>query len=149
MFTKDVLSCTEDIHQAFLRGAGKWKGCDWSGCFGSLHINPEGLRSGQAHLAARATTGWESSEWEDLACWLEEVERDAREAERRARAALDLFTGGHVREALMHIQQACALEARYPRKRVWQPLHDAIMTALMHHEEDGRASQPSANGDGN
>jgi hypothetical protein len=116
------MSGFDAIYSAFLRGAGKWKGCDWSTTIGSIRLNPDGMTAAQAFQAARTTEGRESAEWETA---------DAQQAEDRARQALQQALGGRLMDALISVQQACAVEARYPRKSVWQPLLTAITVALI------------------
>ena len=121
----------QDILRAYLLGRGKWRGCDWPAHLAEVSIKPEGLTSRQAFLAAGITRGTEANEWATLGCWLQQVENDSVKAEEHAGHALILAETGSLLEALRYAQQACALEARYPRQRVWQPLHDAIIQALM------------------
>jgi hypothetical protein len=120
----------EAIVITFQQGLGKWKGCDWSTHVGATGIDPEGLTSAQALLAARATGGQESGEWMTLSVWLAQVEEDACNAEEHARQAMELARTGNLLQALMQAQQACALEAHYPRHSVWLPLLGATTAAL-------------------
>lgn len=61
--------------------------------------------------------------------WLERVEADARLAKQQARRATELAETGDYRNALRHVDNAVALEARYRQPLVWLALRDAILAA--------------------
>jgi hypothetical protein len=89
-------------------------------------MNLDGLRSTQALLMARATSGAERSEWLAAATWLGRVEQDAREADEAAGQALRLALAGDLATAMTYAERACALEAPYHAELVWRPLRDAV-----------------------
>lgn len=113
---------TSAIIVAFLQGAGKWTGCSWPTRFGNSALNLDGLKASQARLMARSTAGAERAEWVAATRFLEEVERDAREAEEEACLAADLAILGQFDSAVQHMQRACSLESKYGTGRIWHPL---------------------------
>jgi hypothetical protein len=117
---------TSAIITAFLQGFGKWTGCTWATRFGAGGINLVGLKSSQARLMARSTAGAERADWTAATRWLEEVERDAKEAEEEACLAADLAILGQLESAAGHMQRACSLESKYGGERVWQPLCNTL-----------------------
>jgi hypothetical protein len=117
---------SDTIRQAFLKGSGRWTGCDWPTRFGALGLNLCRLTAWQAALMARATAGAEADDWWGAARWLAAVEADARQAEEAARRAAHLAGAGRLAEATEQAQTACELEGRYRAVVVWRPLHDAI-----------------------
>lgn len=121
-----TLMDTSAIISAFLRGFGGWNGCNWPTQFGADHLNLQGLKSSQALLMARSTAGRERTEWMAATRWLEQVERDAREAEEEACLAADLAILGQLESAFSHVERACKLECQYGGSHVWQPLQKAI-----------------------
>ncbi len=128
---------TSEITSAFEQARGKWTGCHWSTQFGSRGLNLQGLKSSQAALMARSTAGRESADWKAAMRWLEQVERDAREAERQAGIAADLASQGRIDQALEHAQRACDLELNYNESHLWQPLQKAVAAALHQSALDG------------
>jgi hypothetical protein len=119
----------EEIAQAFLSGSGRWTGCDWPTRFGGTGLNLCALTAKQARLMASATAGAEAAEWRAAACWLAEVEADARLAEAAATRAAQLAVAGRLAEAVVEARAACDLEGRYRPAVVWQALHEAIVGA--------------------
>ena len=115
---------------AFLRGVGKWKGCYWPTQFGPEGLNLQGLKSSQAMLMARSTAGNERAAWKAANRWLEEVERDAEDAEEEACLAVDLAILGQGERALEHVERACSLGLKYVKGSVWQPLQSTIREQL-------------------
>src|SRR5579859_1206579 len=95
-----------DIVAAFQQSRGKWNHCQWPTQFGAGKLNLQGLKSSQALLMARSTAGQERADWKAATCWLEQVERDAREAEKEAELAADLAKIGQLQPALEHAQRA-------------------------------------------
>jgi hypothetical protein len=125
---------TSEITAAFLQALGRWSGCHWATRFGRRQLNLQGLKSSQAALMARSTAGPEAAEWRAAAKWLEQVERDAKEAEKQAGLAATLVVLGQFGQAWEHAQRASALESQYDGSHAWQPLSDAIRAALKHSE---------------
>jgi hypothetical protein len=121
---------TEEIDQAYLQANGKWSGCDWPRVFGKTGLNLNGLKALQALLLARSTAGSEREDWRAAVTWLTRIEQDAREAEEQAMRAVVQAGSGKLKEALVHAQRACVIEARHHCRLVWQPLREAIEAAL-------------------
>jgi hypothetical protein len=117
---------TSEITAAFLKGLGKWNRCCWPTQFGPSGLNLKGLKSSQARLMAQSTAGQERDDWRAATHWLEQLERDAGEAEREAKLATDLAQLGEFKRALQRIQAACTLESKYDSVSVWEPLRNAI-----------------------
>lgn len=117
--------------EIFVQTAGKWRGCDWSTTFGLHALNLNGLVAGDAALIARATLGTEASDWRAAAKWLARVECQAKRAEAKAAQAAEVAEIGKLPEALRLAEEACGVERRYHVELVWQPLRDAIATALV------------------
>jgi len=137
----EIDSQLAEIAAALAGASGKWTGCDWPIQFGASHLDLKGLRASQALLMAGATAGSEAADWRAAAAWLEQLEKDARQAETEARAANSLAGDGQFREALRHVNRACAIEARYRPSSTWQPLYDAIEAALS--DSDGKSRSDS------
>lgn len=116
----------EEIDAAYRAAAGRWSGCNDETAFGKLRLNLQNLKAAQAHLLARATAGQEREDWQAAAEWLNQVERDARDAEEEARAAVNLARSGHFAEALRHARLACALEKLHHSDLVWRQLQQLI-----------------------
>jgi hypothetical protein len=125
-----VQSETNQISRCFAQAAGAWTGCDWPTEFGSAQFNLQHLNSSQAILMARATAGKEEDAWWEASRWLARIEREALEAERQARLALQAAELKQWLTALNHARQACAIEASYHEQLIWQPLRDAVERAL-------------------
>jgi hypothetical protein len=121
---------TSDVIAAFLQGFGKWTGCSWPTQFGNGKLNLEGLKSSQAALMAGSTSGKERADWLEATRWLEQVERDAREAEKEAESARDLAILGQLEQARAHVERACQLESKYTTGPTWQELRSAIGKGL-------------------
>ncbi len=105
---------------------GRWTGCDWVTDFGPGHLDLRGVTARQAALLARATSGQESSQWQEATRWLTQVENDVEAARKAAWAAWQEAEAGQWQSALDHARQACELELAYHPCAVWQPLADAI-----------------------
>jgi hypothetical protein len=132
---------TSEITAAFQLARGKWTGCHWPTRFGSRGLDLQGLKSSQAALMTRSTAGREAADWKTAMRWLEEVERDAQEAEVQAGTAAHLASIGQFEQALEHAQMACTLESNYNFGALaWEPLREAIETALHHSRAAGSAS---------
>lgn len=119
-----------EIISTYEQARGKWTGCHWPTQFGNRGLNLQDLKSSQAALVARSTAGRESADWKAAMHWLEQVERDAREAETQAEIAANLASHGRIEQAFEHVQRACALETNYNGTRVWEPLQKVIAAAL-------------------
>jgi hypothetical protein len=119
-----------EILGLFARSSGEWVGCDWPTVFGTNQLNLQNMSTSQAVLMARGTAGAESEAWWEASRWLKLVEKDADQAESEARIAVGLFEAGSWEEALIHVHNACEIEARHHRQLVWQPLHDAVERAV-------------------
>ena len=65
-------------------------------------------------------------EWAFASVWLEEIESDARWADREAQDAVKAAAGGDWRQAFAHASQACAIESGYDTPRRWQRLKRVI-----------------------
>src|SRR5690348_5932252 len=63
-----------------------------------------------------------AGEWEFAACWLEEIESDARWAEGEAPEAVRAAEDGDWGHALGHARQACLIESGYHAPRPWARL---------------------------
>lgn len=126
----------DDIRHAYLRGVNRWTGCDWTTQFGGRNLNLDGLCSKQAALVAECLIGDEAGEWQRATRWLSRVETDAVLAEREAAIAVFLAIFEHLPEALLHAERACALEGRYHRQLVWEPLREAIAAYANEPEDD-------------
>jgi hypothetical protein len=120
----------EGVLRAFLGATGQWTGCDWPTEFGSLPVNVQGLTAAQVQLLARATSGEEAAQWQAVYRWLAGLEKEAREAEAHAEAAVALARAGQWLEALESANRAVALEAVYHQRPVWQPLREAIQASV-------------------
>jgi len=120
----------DELERAYSQGADKWMGCDWPTRFGKCGLNLDGLTAPQALLLARATSGAERADWHAAVPWLTGIEQDASKAQREASQGMALARAGKLREALSHVQRACALEARHHSRLVWQPLYDVIEAHL-------------------
>jgi len=129
-------SFAREIAAALAASSGAWTGCDWPTQFGRNHLNLKGLRSSQALLMERATSGSEGADWRDAVAWLRRVEQDARQAESEARVAVRLAGCGRLLEALECAKRACAIEARYRKPPTWESLKDVIEAALSTGEGD-------------
>jgi hypothetical protein len=70
-----------------------------------------------------------ASEWEFAACWLEEIESDARWAEQEALEAVRAAEDADWGHALGHARQACLIEAGYDDPRPWTRLKREIERA--------------------
>jgi len=123
-------SLARGIAAALAACSGAWTGCDWPTQFGRNRLNLKGLRSSQALLMERATSGSEAADWRNAVGWLRRVEQDARQAESEAMTAARLADCGRLLEALECAKQACAIEARYRDPPTWQSFKDAIEAAL-------------------
>lgn len=126
----EQLTLLDKIELAYRQAEDKWLGCDWPTAFGESRLNLNGLKSHQAVLMARATSGQESTDWRAAVEWLSRVEADARIAQDLARQALALALDGKAVGAVVHAQRACAIEANYRDRLIWQPLRKAIEAAL-------------------
>jgi hypothetical protein len=120
----------DEILRAFVRGRGRWAGCDWPTRFGTTGLNLCTLTAAQAQLMARATAGDEAADWRAAVCWLREVEADARKAEKEAGRAVCLAADGRLADAVEPARAAMMLEEGYRPAVVWRPLHDAILAVL-------------------
>lgn len=118
-----------EIDSAFQAASGRWRGCDFVTEFGVSKINLKDLRSSQALLLARATSGQERMDWHAAVTWLEVVERDAAAAEAEARHAVDLARAGLLVEALEHASAACEIEQKHHQRLVWRPIQQLIELA--------------------
>ncbi|HJT76791.1 MAG TPA: hypothetical protein VJ739_06275 [Gemmataceae bacterium] len=70
-----------------------------------------------------------ASEWEFAACWLEEIESDARWAEQEAQEAVRAAEDANWGHALEHVRQACLIESGYDDPRPWTRLKREIESA--------------------
>lgn len=70
-----------------------------------------------------------ASEWEFAACWLEEIESDARWAEQEAQGAVRAAEDADWGPALGHARQACLIESGYDDPRPWTRLEREIERA--------------------
>jgi hypothetical protein len=70
-----------------------------------------------------------ASEWEFAACWLEEIESDARWAEAEAREAMRAAEDADWGNALGHARQACLIESGYDAPHPWTRLQQEIERA--------------------
>ncbi len=70
-----------------------------------------------------------ASEWEFAACWLEEIESDARWAEQEALEAVRAAEDADWGNALGHARQACLIESGYDDPRPWTRLRREIERA--------------------
>ena len=120
----------ELIQRAFHLAQSKWKGCDWPTQFGEGSMDLCGMKSAQARLMARATSGKEAVEWQAAAEWLAQIEWDAEAAEREAETAVELAHTGELGAAQELARQACRLEKKYRDNTVWQGLYDTIQDAV-------------------
>jgi hypothetical protein len=68
-------------------------------------------------------------EWEFAACWLEEIESDARWAEGEAQEAVRAAEDADWEHALGHARQACLIQAGYNAPRPWTRLEREIERA--------------------
>jgi hypothetical protein len=118
------------FYWTFVQNAGKWQGCDWPTAFGVNKVDLNGLRPSQATVLGKATSGSEADDWRAAAEWLAQVERDAKLAEAKAAKAAELAEAGRLTEAVWLAEEACVIEGRYHASLVWQPLREAIATAL-------------------
>src|SRR5262249_9728411 len=84
------------VEHVFQRTRGKWAGCDWPTSFGETGLELNGLRSGQAVLMARATSGAEATDWREAVQWLRLIEADADAAEVAARRAVEHAARGEL-----------------------------------------------------
>ena len=124
---------------AFLKGLGQWTGCSWPTEFGNTKLNLEGLKASQAALMAGSTSGKERDDWAAATHWLEQVELDAREAEREAELARDLANREQAQRAWLRIERACALQRKYTQKGLaWEPLRMVIAKRLPRVDPDHR-----------
>ncbi|MGQ0635989.1 MAG: hypothetical protein ACT4QC_15365 [Planctomycetaceae bacterium] len=121
---------TSEIITAFVQGVGRWKGCCWPTEFGDRKLNLDGLKSSHAELMAGATSGSERASWRGAATWLQRVEEDAGEAEKRAELAAKLAVLGDLDRARAYAEEACVLESRYTADQTWRPLLIAITKVL-------------------
>jgi hypothetical protein len=119
----------DPIRRAFSAGAGRWVGCDWDTDFGPRHLNLRGIRARQAALLAHALAGAEAQAWFEAEDWLQQVERDASDAEVAADQAFMFAASNDHSKAESAALRACEIAAKYSRGEVWQPLLDAIRTA--------------------
>lgn len=115
-----------DVTALYLAAAEAWQGCDWVTVFGPRSLDLNRLKARQTRLLAEATSGDESRAWSEATHWLEQVERDARNARSAASSAVDLFTKQQKELALARITEACELESKYREALVWGPLRDLI-----------------------
>jgi hypothetical protein len=121
----------EELTARYRQAAGQWTGCDWRTDFGSAHLDLAELKASQVLLLARATSGKEASDWQAAALWLTRIEQAAQEAETEAGIAFALAATGQFREAHLHAQQACSIEACYHANHaVWPPFCKAIERLL-------------------
>lgn len=118
-----------EIQRAFQYGLGRWVGCDWDIAFGTQRLQLKGMKSRQARLLANATAGNESLAWHEAANWLENVERDAQQAESEAYCANELAKSGRLSDAEVHARKACELEQSYEQSIAWAELLQAIQHA--------------------
>jgi hypothetical protein len=140
---------TTEIIVAFLKGFGRWKSCSWPTEFGRRKLDLAGVKSSQAALMAGATSGDERTAWLAAARWLDQVEKDAREAEEEAVLAADLAILGQSERAVAHAKEACRLESQYTADNTWRPLLTAITTRLesaSHNGHERRCSSKPSNG---
>lgn len=121
---------TEEIERAYRQATGQWTGCDWPSEFDINGLNLNGLKSSQALLLVRATSGSEREAWRAAVSWLAHIEQKAREAEEEASQAVTMARSSKLQEAFAHAQRACTIEAKYHARLVWQPLREAIEAGL-------------------
>ena len=86
-----------------------------------LELNGAEVRRVCAEVLAR--------EWEFAACWLAEIEADARWAEEEAREAVRAAGAGNWAVALEHAQRACSIESGYHAPLPWRRLVRTIERA--------------------
>ncbi len=79
------------------------------------HLDLAELKASQVLLLARATAGNEAAELASGLPVADRIEQEAQEAETEAGIALALASNGQLREALLHAQQACAIESEIPQ----------------------------------
>ena len=120
----------QHINHCYLATAGLWRGCDWTTSFGPHRLDLCGLKAKQTRLLEEATSGKESEAWAAATRWLEQIERDAREAQSAASSAVELLGKHQCAAALARITEACRLESRYHEELVWGPLRDLIAAAV-------------------
>ena len=92
---------------------------------------------------AGATAGDERTNWVAATRWLDQVETDARDAEKQAQLAVDLAMGGQLERALAHVERACQLESQYTADETWRPLLSAITKQLDSVTGNGRRREGS------
>lgn len=125
------LATYESVTRVYESATRQWWGCNWRTEFGSRKLNLCDVRSRQARLMANATSGDESSAWEQATRYLAEVEVDARNAERAAAHAISMVDNGRWRDALSEMDIAVKLESKYRESIVWRPLRNEITAIPM------------------
>ncbi|TWU59163.1 hypothetical protein Poly51_19490 [Rubripirellula tenax] len=95
-------------------------------CFGPRKLNLEGIRSGQARLAANATRGDEATCWEAAVTWLSEVEKDAGQAAELADRAFAAAEQSRWVVTSALLRQAESLEAKYHQLDGYQQVREAF-----------------------
>ncbi len=124
--TNEPNEVDNNLVELLVATCGRWTGCEWVTSFGPKNLNLRGVRSRQAWRLSDYTSDDESICWAKAAEYLEQVERDAAEAENVAKLAISLLIDGRETEALKAIDSAVAIEAKYREPVAWRPLHDAI-----------------------
>lgn len=124
-----------ELIELLVATCGRWAGCEWVTSYGPKKLNLHGLRSRQAWRLSDYTSDEESICWARAAEYLEQVERDAAEAEKAAKLAVSLLIHGCESQALEAIDSAVTIEAGYREPVVWRPLHDAVRAQIARREK--------------
>jgi hypothetical protein len=131
-----------EITRLYEEAAGTWTGCDWPTAFGLARLDLQDCSAEEAEARAIEAAGSVRKDWEAAACWLEEVERRAAEAEAAAEQAIKAATRGDWRDAAESARRAWSLEfsTGRPFRRqpaTWQQLCRALTVAARDHGVGG------------
>ena len=107
------------LRDAINQAQGQWRGCDWKTEFGPRAFDLKGLRSQQAVLASKATSGAESRCWLDAARWLEEVEGHAEQAAKLAEQAFRSAQKNDFGISLRLLSEAAATESSHGQSHAY------------------------------
>jgi hypothetical protein len=131
----------EALCRAYQKASGTWTGCDWPTDFGKSGLDLNGWTAAQAEamcLESMDTTRQE--DWRAAARWLAVIEGRAREAEKKATAAVMAAGTGQWTEALHNAELAGALEfstgraLRHGFPLAWQALREEIEAGYIAHK---------------
>jgi hypothetical protein len=128
----------QTVRRVYEQAAGSWTGCDWPTHFGKSGLDLNGMDTKSVALLKADADPLE--DWRAAADWLAEVERRAREAERKAGAAVKAVADGRWEEALHFIECAWALEfstgrpLRHGFPLTWQRLREVIERGCIAHK---------------